>query len=54
VEETIPNIIDDATNNLLKMIPSLSEVKVGVFDLNPDGAPGPDGFGAYFFQIYWK
>jgi len=53
VEETIPKIIDDTTNNLLTMIPSLSEVKAAVFDLNHDGAPGPDGFGACFFQAYW-
>lgn len=53
VEEVIQKLIDDTTNNLLIMIPSLSEVKKAVFDLNQDGAPGPDGFGASFFQCYW-
>jgi len=53
VEETIPKIIDDTTNNLFTMIPSLSEVKAAVFDLNHDGSPGPDGFGPCFFQAYW-
>ena len=52
VEETIPKIIDDTTNNLLTMISSLLEVKAAVFDLNHDGAPGPYGFGACFFQAY--
>ena len=53
VEEVIPKLIDDTTNNLLIMIPSLDEVKKVIFDLNQDGAPGPYGFGASFFQCYW-
>jgi len=48
VEDVIPKLIDDTTNNLLIMIPSLEEVKKAVFDLNQDSAPGPDGFGAGF------
>jgi len=53
VEDVIPRLIDDTTNNLLIMIPSLAEVKKAVFDLNHDSAPGPGGFGACLFQTYW-
>lgn len=54
VEEAIPKLIDDTTNNILTMIPTMEEVKNAVFSLNSDGAPGPDGFGACFFQNYWE
>jgi len=29
------------------------EVKNVVFDLSGDGAPGPDGFGGFFYQHFW-
>ncbi|MCI27041.1 RNA-directed DNA polymerase (Reverse transcriptase), partial [Trifolium medium] len=47
------NVIDNQLNNLLTMLPSPAEIKAAVFDLNKDGAPGPDGFGAFFYQTYW-
>lgn len=52
VDEVIPHMIDDTTNNLLIMMPSDYEVKNAVINFNQDGAPGPDGFGASFFQTY--
>jgi len=54
VEEVIPSLIDENTNNLLTMIPNEDEIKAAVFSMNRDGAPGPDGFGACFFQSYWS
>jgi hypothetical protein len=36
------------------MIPNSEKIKSVVFGLNSDGAPGPDGFGAFFFQRYWE
>jgi mannosylglycoprotein endo-beta-mannosidase len=54
VDDVIPSVIDDRLNNLLTMIHTPSEIKNAVFDLNKDGAPGPDGFGAFFYQTYWE
>jgi hypothetical protein len=52
-EEVIPNLISEEVNSLLTMLPSNDEIKSAVFALNKDSAPGPDGFGAFFFQHYW-
>ncbi|MCI28042.1 RNA-directed DNA polymerase (Reverse transcriptase), partial [Trifolium medium] len=52
-EEVIPNLVTDEVNALLTMVPSHDEIKTAVFALNKDSAPGPDGFGAFFFQTYW-
>jgi hypothetical protein len=54
VEEVIPNLISDQSNNMLTMLPSHEEIHNVVFSLNKDGAPGPNGFGAIFFQTYWS
>jgi hypothetical protein len=53
VEHVIPNLVGQDVNALLTMTPSKEEIKHAVFDLNKDGAPGPDGFGAHFYQTYW-
>jgi hypothetical protein len=39
---------------LLTLLPSHAEIKHAVFALNSNGAPGPDGFGAIFFQTFWE
>lgn len=38
----------------LTVMPTLEEVKRAVVDLNAHGAPGPDGYGAIFFQTFWE
>ncbi|PNY03410.1 ribonuclease H [Trifolium pratense] len=53
VEKVIPNLVGDNINALLTVLPSAEEIKHAFFDLNKDGAPGPDGFGGVFFQTYW-
>ncbi|MCH79620.1 RNA-directed DNA polymerase (Reverse transcriptase), partial [Trifolium medium] len=52
-EEVIPNLVTDDVNALLTMLPSHDEIKAAAFALNKDRAPGPDGFGAFFYQHYW-
>lgn len=39
-------------NYLLTRIPSHEEIKMVVFSLNQDNAPGPDGFGGVFYKMY--
>jgi hypothetical protein len=29
------------------------DIKAAVFEMNGDGAPGPDGFGGHFYQTFW-
>jgi hypothetical protein len=53
-EEVIPSLVIDDVNVLMTVLPSYSEVKSVVFALNKASAPGPDGFGAFFFQHYWE
>jgi hypothetical protein len=53
IEEVIPNLLNDDLNRLLTLTPSHAEIKNVVFALNRNSAPGPDGFGAIFFQTFW-
>ncbi|KAF5477145.1 hypothetical protein F2P56_003817 [Juglans regia] len=47
-----PSVNEDMNNNLLSpFIPE--EVKEAVFQMNPLGSPGPDGFPAIFYQSHW-
>lgn len=38
--------------DLIKMF-TQEEVKSAIFDMKKDAAPGPNGFGASFFQSFW-
>ncbi|PNX99831.1 ribonuclease H, partial [Trifolium pratense] len=52
-EDVIPKLVTNEVNAVLTMLPSHDEVRAAVFALNKDSAPGPDGFGAFFYQHYW-
>lgn len=53
VDDTIPRLVDDNMNYILTRLPSVVEITIAVFALNKDSAPGPDGFGVIFYQVYW-
>jgi ribonuclease HI/exonuclease III len=49
----IPNLITENDNRILNRPISLKEIKKVVFRMNPDKAPGPDGFTPRFFTLCW-
>jgi len=53
VARVIPTLVSMGENNALTIVPLLDEIKHGVFDMNVDGSPGPDGFGGHFYQQFW-
>lgn len=50
VERTVQNVMTEEDNSMLTKLPSSDEVKNVVFSMNGDGAPGPNGFGGYFYK----
>lgn len=54
VIDSVPQTINQGHNsNLLKEITS-DEVKIALFQMHPDKAPGPDGMTPAFFQKNWS
>lgn len=53
IEQVISPAVSLEDNIMLTNPPSLEEVKNAVFSMNVNGAPGPDGFGAFFYQRFW-
>lgn len=51
IEEVIPSLVTFEQNLMLTNLPSMEEVKEAVLSMNSDGAPWPDGFGAFFLQM---
>lgn len=54
IEEVISNVVSADDDEMLTCMPSVEEIREVVFAMNTDGSPGPDGFGAFFFQYYWS
>jgi len=40
-------------NAMFTNLRSCEEVKEAIFDMNREGAPSPNGLGAFFFEKYW-
>lgn len=53
IEESIDSMGTMEDNEMLTKLPTWYEVEDAVFGMNFDGAPGPDGFGGFFYQKYW-
>lgn len=52
IKDSISNLISQEDNQMLTKIPTDLEINDVVFNMNIDGAPGPDGFWAFFFLHY--
>lgn len=50
VDRIIPSIVSAEDIIMLTNLPSVEEVRLVVFSMNGEDAPGPDGYGGYFFQ----
>ena len=53
IKDVIPELVTAADNYLLVATPSNEEIRRAVFSLDPNSAPGPDGFNGSFFQHCW-
>jgi len=51
--QCIPRLITDEQNQALKDDPTIEEVKLVVFAMNPNSAAGPDGTNGKIFQVCW-
>ncbi|XP_026383544.1 uncharacterized protein LOC113279042 [Papaver somniferum] len=49
----VPRILTDGDNSFLEAYPDEAEIRNATFDLNQDGAPGPDGFTDVFYKATW-
>ena len=54
MDETLRHDISEEENAALTAPFSEEEVKMVVFDMEHNKAPGPDGFLAEFYQFFWK
>lgn len=54
IGRVIPSMVNDAENGSLTTIPSSEEIFLAVKDMDPDSAPGPDGFNGHFFVSCWN
>ncbi|KAG6505730.1 hypothetical protein ZIOFF_038095 [Zingiber officinale] len=49
--EKIPSLFSSEDNQFLLNLPTLEEVKGVVWEMNEDGAAGPDGFSVMFYKV---
>ncbi|KAK9930542.1 hypothetical protein M0R45_027578 [Rubus argutus] len=53
VSKLIPSLVTVAENDCLTATPTPDEIKVVAFSMDPDSAPGPDGFSGHFYRSCW-
>ncbi|XP_059277625.1 uncharacterized protein LOC132031709 [Lycium ferocissimum] len=49
--DIVPKLVTEEMNSMLIAIPTPQEVGQAIKNIDPDSSPGPDGFGAKFFQV---
>lgn len=47
ISSVILLIVNDRTNEILTMLPTVEEIHSVILNLNPNYAPGPNGFGEF-------
>ncbi|XP_026454012.1 uncharacterized protein LOC113355377 [Papaver somniferum] len=52
--DLIPKLIIEEDQQTLHILPEEEEIKAAIFDMDPDSAPGPDGFSGIFFRSCWN
>ena len=53
VQEALSPKVTTEMNQTLIAVPTDNEIKMAVFSISVDKAPGPDGFSAGFYQSFW-
>lgn len=53
VSEGLSPIVTTEMNATLIAPPTALEIREALFSINPDKAPGPDGFSVSFYQSFW-
>ncbi|XP_026410372.1 uncharacterized protein LOC113305566 [Papaver somniferum] len=52
--DVIPSVITAEDQPMLDSIPTIEEIKETIFEMDPDGAPSPDGFSGAFYKNCWE
>ncbi|KAF1892478.1 hypothetical protein Lal_00010944 [Lupinus albus] len=53
IQSVIPTLVSEEDNMMLTKHPSREEIKLEVFNMKGEDAPGLDGFGGCFYQSCW-
>ncbi|XP_026436576.1 uncharacterized protein LOC113334563 [Papaver somniferum] len=51
--DNIPKIINEADNKMLNVVPTNEEIYLAFQDMDPESAPGPDGFAGWLYRSTW-
>ncbi|XP_026378164.1 uncharacterized protein LOC113272560 [Papaver somniferum] len=51
--EVIPKVINKDDERMLNVLPEEEDIKKIIFEMDPESAPGPDGFSCIFYRSCW-
>ncbi|VFQ66831.1 unnamed protein product [Cuscuta campestris] len=51
--DAIPSLVDQRHNDYLMCLPTEEEIKLIIWEMDPNSAAGPDGFNITFFKCCW-